>query len=155
MKKMLLIIPLLLVGCTSAESSKDMRLEAKPINIETSLLKNYKNKDRFVIDLDLYFDHNSISLNDDLIYNDIVSALSKDRSIRVLVSGHANALGEKKYNKVLSKERVLVVIKEIESKGIASDRISFDYFGEDKPRCKVFQHKNKQCDRRVTVYLYK
>ncbi len=154
MKKLLVILPLLLSACSSTVPESTVApIQTKTINIE--ILEQYKNKDRFVIDVDIYFEHNSAISEDDATYSQIAAMLKKDKDVRIIVNGHANKIGKGTYNKTLSRERVLTVITNLESKGIPSSRMSFDYFGEDKPRCLIDTSKENPCDRRVTVYLYK
>jgi outer membrane protein OmpA-like peptidoglycan-associated protein len=61
----------------------------------------------------------------------LISEVAENR--RVTVEGHADAVGTRAYNRVLSDRRAVAVIAELVAAGVKSDRISKRVFGEDKP----------------------
>jgi len=74
------------------------------------------------------------------------ASLSKSDCIFYL-KGHTDADGSENYNLKLSKKRAETVMKGLIKKGIASSRISIEYFGETKPL------KNNAFSRRVEIEI--
>ncbi|WP_158855915.1 OmpA family protein [Lunatibacter salilacus] len=52
---------------------------------------------------------------------------------RLAIKGHTDNRGGDNYNQKLSEKRALVVKKYLEGRGIASDRIVYEFFGKSKP----------------------
>jgi outer membrane protein OmpA-like peptidoglycan-associated protein len=81
------------------------------------------------------FQGGSRELNEEgrLRAKDIAASLSAQSSVRVILEGHTDDLGFESYNAKLGLDRAKAVQAELESLGIASDRISTISFGETKP----------------------
>ena len=83
----------------------------------------------------IYFDFDMANLDDeDKVYLMQVKAiLEHDRSLKLLIAGHADDRGNENYNIELSRRRVQVVSKYLASQGIRKDRIIHKAYGESLP----------------------
>ncbi|WP_423790219.1 OmpA family protein [Leptospira ellisii] len=102
------------------------------------------------------FDYNSSELKeeakDELAR--IASVLKKygDREIRI--SGHTDNSGGEDYNKKLSRERALSVLKELRDKeGIEEKRMSYEGYGKNKPIADNSTLQGRQKNRRVDITI--
>lgn len=64
----------------------------------------------------------------------VAAELIADPAVKLTVSGHADSRGDKAFNKPLSKNRAEAVKKYLVAKGVSEDRITVEYFGEDRPK---------------------
>ncbi|WP_276371299.1 OmpA family protein [Chryseolinea sp. H1M3-3] len=83
----------------------------------------------------IYFDFDMATLDEeDKIYLDQVKMiLEHDRSLKLLIAGHADDRGDEDYNIGLSQRRVQVVTKYLAGHGISKDRIIQKAYGESLP----------------------
>ncbi len=83
----------------------------------------------------IYFDFDMATLDEeDKVYLDQVKMiLEHDRSLKLLIAGHADDRGDEDYNIRLSQRRVQVVTKYLASQGISKDRIIQKAYGESLP----------------------
>jgi len=64
---------------------------------------------------------------------DIAASLTSNRSVRVVLEGHADDVGSEESNQKLGLERALAVQDELSAQGIAAQRLSAVSFGETRP----------------------
>jgi outer membrane protein OmpA-like peptidoglycan-associated protein len=83
----------------------------------------------------IYFDFDKANLDDeDKVYlEELVKILEHDRTLKLLIAGHADDRGDEDYNIRLSGRRVQVVSKFLVSHGIHKDRIIQKAYGESLP----------------------
>ncbi|WP_167881099.1 OmpA family protein [Leptospira gomenensis] len=84
----------------------------------------------------------------------IASVLKKygDREIRI--SGHTDNTGGEDYNKKLSRERALSVLRELRDKqGIEEKRMSYEGYGKSKPIADNASLQGRQKNRRVDITI--
>ena len=79
------------------------------------------------------FDSDEVGGTADAILDNVASYLSKFETVTVILKGHTDTKGPKWYNSKLSKRRANSVAKILQDKGIAKDRITIEYFGEEQP----------------------
>ncbi len=82
--------------------------------------------------------------------NKVISLLKKDAKMHLEVNGHTDNNGSKEQNKTLSLDRAKTVADYLISKGVKSDRITYNGFGDTKPISD-----NKAQNRRVEFVFLK
>ncbi|EMO39217.1 OmpA family protein [Leptospira noguchii serovar Autumnalis str. ZUN142] len=102
------------------------------------------------------FDHNSSELKEEakLELKRIASVLKKyvDREIRI--SGHTDNSGGEEYNRKLSRERALSVLKELrDGQGLEEKRMSYEGYGKSKPIADNSTIQGRQKNRRVDITI--
>ncbi|EMY12095.1 OmpA family protein [Leptospira weilii str. Ecochallenge] len=102
------------------------------------------------------FDYNSSQLKDEakLELKRIASVLKKygDREIRI--SGHTDNSGGDEYNRKLSRERALSVLKELrDEQGLEEKRMSYEGYGKSKPIADNSTAQGRQKNRRVDITI--
>lgn len=108
----------------------DMRTDPTPVLKELGMQKSDRTNLR-----NIYFDFDKATLdNDDKVYLDeLTKILEHDRSLKLLVAGHADDRGEDDYNIRLSRRRVQAVTKYLISNGIQKERLIQKAYGESLP----------------------
>jgi len=83
----------------------------------------------------IYFGFDKANLNgEDMMALERVAFLLREMLQRRLeISGHTDNRGSDAYNQKLSEKRALVVKKYLEDKGIAPERMDYEFFGKQKP----------------------
>ncbi|MEX2569419.1 MAG: OmpA family protein, partial [Cyclobacteriaceae bacterium] len=79
------------------------------------------------------FDRSDLSAEDLMALERVSLMLNTMLNQRLVISGHTDNRGPDDYNRELSEKRALVVKEYLEGRGIASERIVYDFFGKDKP----------------------
>lgn len=79
----------------------------------------------------------------------IAEKLLADPSVKLTVSGHADSRGDKAFNQPLSKNRATAVKNYLVKKGVSEDRITVEYFGEDRPKASNNTPEGLAINRRV------
>jgi len=79
--------------------------------------------------------------------------LNADPLILIKISGHTDDVGKNLYNWHLSKRRALAVKDYLIEKGVASERIVVDFFGEMKPTATNRNHKGRYKNRRTLIRM--
>ncbi len=99
----------------------------------------------------VFFDYDQAEIREEhKAYLDRVIKVVKGHSdLRVLVIGHTDSDGSDSYNDELSKRRAESIINYFVSKGIAADRLEFDFEGERNPVGNNSTPDGKQLNRRV------
>ncbi|MFN8416865.1 MAG: OmpA family protein [Cytophagaceae bacterium] len=83
----------------------------------------------------ILFDFNSSTLKTTsyVEVDKIVAALKANPSLKVVLKGHTDNIGNKSYNIQLSTNRAKAVADYIQQKGIAADRIRYEGYGSGEP----------------------
>jgi outer membrane protein OmpA-like peptidoglycan-associated protein len=81
----------------------------------------------------VYFDLNSSFLNTDskAILNKLFVVLEENPELELKVTSHTDSRGQSKYNKWLSQRRVDRIVEFLRAKGISSNRLIAEAFGEE------------------------
>lgn len=85
------------------------------------------------------------------VLDGIAAALVANPDIRVRVSGHTDATGERAYNLVLSQERAESVVRHLAEQGVRLDRMEAQGFGPDQPIATNATPDGRQANRRVEL----
>lgn len=109
---------------TSLQKPKTLNLKVKEIKVG----QEYEIKD-------INFATNSFNLNEDAekIINEFYEFLIENKSINVEIQGHTDNVGKEKDNLTLSHNRAKSVYQYLIEKGIPSNRLNYQGFGESKP----------------------
>ncbi len=90
--------------------------------------------DRVVLNPILFdFDRHNIKPQAALELDKLVQLMKKNTTMEVRIEGHTDVRGSAEYNKRLSNRRAQSSVQYVISKGIESNRISGEGFGEDRP----------------------
>ena len=85
----------------------------------------------FTVNFD--FDKSSISVESYPILGHALNVLNDNPDIQILISGFTDNIGSDDYNQKLSEKRVNSIYEYLTSKGISSNRITKNAFGEKNP----------------------
>ncbi len=81
----------------------------------------------------------------------IIRLLGLNSQIKVEVSGHTDDVGADAYNLDLSKKRAKAVMDYLIKKGVATNRLTFQGYGKNKPRVPNSSDTNRQLNRRIEI----
>ncbi len=103
----------------------------------------------------IFFDYNSYSLNESAenSLNQLLQTLEKERIHSLKIIGHTDGDGSNTYNELLSKNRAKTVKSILTIGGVPSEKIKFEYKGEESPIASNFNATGKQQNRRVEVIV--
>lgn len=74
---------------------------------------------------------------------------------KVLITGHADALGDTAYNQTLSERRAQTVLNALVQRGVGADRLKAQGFGETRPVASNANLEGRQQNRRVEMLILK
>jgi outer membrane protein OmpA-like peptidoglycan-associated protein len=89
------------------------------------------------------------------VLNDIVGILKEYSNAQFNIEGHTDSSGSAKFNKTLSQSRAKSVMDYLVSNGIASDRLNYAGYGEERPLDSNKTRAGKARNRRVEINLKK
>jgi len=81
--------------------------------------------------------------------DEVVSILTSNSSLKVILQGHTDSTGNAVYNQDLSKRRSQRVAAYLKNKGISGTRIATEYSGQDTPRDNNTTVEGRKMNRRV------
>lgn len=85
----------------------------------------------------------------------IVDLMNEKTGMQIEISGHTDDIGPEQYNLGLSERRAKAVVKYLNGKGIAADRITTLFFGETKPAVSNIDRETRRKNRRVEFKILK
>jgi OOP family OmpA-OmpF porin len=103
---------------------------------------------------DTYFDFDKATLKPagkERIDADVVRPMKEHPELRALVEGHTDSIGSDAYNQRLSERRANAVADYMESKGIATSRITTKGWGKSKPVADNRTKEGRARNRRVEI----
>ncbi len=141
----------LVAACASmdGDTAKTTKAEAKPAAAKAAEKKT-KPDQKYVI----YFDFGKAAMNEEgttVAYKLMADTTSGYKA--VLLTGHTDTAGDKKYNRKLSEKRVENVKQTFSEIGIDPNKIITQFFGEDEPAEKTADGVKNDKNRRVEVVL--
>jgi len=107
-------------------------------------------RDNFVFEPIFFdFDKSEIRQEHDDFLNAMIKIVKGHSDIRIMVTGHTDAIGTDGYNVGLSKRRTESIIEYFVKHGINADRLEFDFKGETNPAATNDTSEGRQRNRRV------
>ncbi|HOZ30813.1 MAG TPA: OmpA family protein, partial [Bacteroidales bacterium] len=99
----------------------------------------------------IFFDYDKATLRPESFaeLDRVVAILNKQPKLKIEISGHTDNKGSMDYNKQLSKARAKTVVDCLISKGISSDRLTFEGYAFEKPIATNDTDEGRQLNRRV------
>lgn len=88
------------------------------------------------------------------VLNEIIEILKRYPDYKMRIGGHTDSIGEAGPNQTLSEKRAKACYDYMISKGIASDRVSYQGFGETKPIGNNKYKPGRDLNRRVEFEIY-
>lgn len=85
--------------------------------------------------------------------DEVADALTRGRSARVVVAGHADRAGPAPYNQALSERRAEAVAQGLTQRGVARDLLSLEAYGESRPLVPTADGVREEQNRRVEIDL--
>ncbi len=86
--------------------------------------------------VEIIFERNSydISMYHKTLLNEVAAGLIKNKAYKVMITGFADALGDKKYNILISQQRAQSVQNYLVQRGIEASRLIVNYYGDNKSK---------------------
>jgi outer membrane protein OmpA-like peptidoglycan-associated protein len=111
--------------------------------------------EKLVFENDVFFDFDKDILKPRSIevLNNILERLQDTADLVVRLGGHTDWMGSDAYNVDLSRRRALAVAHWLGDHGISSNRISYEYFGESRPRATNETREGRAQNRRTEIDL--
>lgn len=135
-------------------------------NIDLSNVQTYKEikKDLYMMPIEkgetirlnnIFFEFNKATLKSESIneLERLYDLMAKNPTIKIQISGHTDSIGSDEYNLNLSEKRAQVVVRYLQNKGIAQNRMKSVGYGESKPLLPNDSEKNRAINRRVVFTI--
>lgn len=99
----------------------------------------------------IFFDFDKSEIRDEHkeFLDRMIKVVKGHSDLRVLVTGHTDAIGSNGYNEGLSKRRAEAIVKYFEAHGLTEDHLKFDFKGETNPTATNDTSEGRQKNRRV------
>lgn len=142
----------LVAACANmdGDTTTAAKAEAKPAAAKQAEKKKTRADEKYVI----YFDFGKASVNEEgatVAYKLMAETMGGYKA--VLLTGHTDTAGDKKFNRKLSEQRVENVKQLFSEIGIDPNKIITQFFGEDEPAEKTADGVKNAKNRRVDVVL--
>jgi OOP family OmpA-OmpF porin len=136
--------------------TSDKVIEGENFNLSPIEVATVKENVTIVLN-NVFFDFDKAELKPESFpeLNRITELMKEKSGMQITISGHTDATGPEQYNLGLSERRAKAVVKYLVEKGIASDRITTEYFGESKPTDTNDTKEGRQKNRRVEFRILK
>jgi outer membrane protein OmpA-like peptidoglycan-associated protein len=112
-----------------------------------------KSKDPYLFGVNFAFDKYELNPESYAVLEHAVKTLKENPGINIIISGHTDNKGSNEYNQILSENRVKTVYDYLISNGISYERISKNWYGEDKPLKENDTDINRAFNRRVEIKI--
>lgn len=136
----------------SVVSNHPELLEGKPLEVEYTdkITNTVASKD---VHVNFEFGSANISASSTQVLNDIYSSAVTAEGLKIGVYGHTDNVGNPQSNRDLSERRAQAVKDFLTKKGIPSQRIEVQGFGEDQPIADNTTDAGRSANRRVQITL--
>lgn len=104
---------------------------------------------------DVSFDFNRYSLRPEAlrILDEAVAAMSKTRTVRMIIEGHTCNIGTAEFNLALGERRAHAVYQYLTAHGISASRLNFVTFGEERPKFDNSREETRRLNRRAAMVV--
>lgn len=103
----------------------------------------------------IYFETNKFDLTPDseIELNKLAEFLQQNPTVKILIAGHTDDVGNDADNQLLSENRAKRVVAYLANKRIARERLTFKGFGESQPVAPNINETNRQLNRRTEMKI--
>jgi OmpA-OmpF porin, OOP family len=136
--------------------SADQVIEHKDFNLDPIKVVTVAENVTIVLN-NLFFDFDKAVLKPESFpeLNRIADLMKEKSGMQIEIAGHTDATGDAGYNLTLSKRRATAVVKYLNEKGIAAERMNTEFFGESKPIAENKSKDGRRKNRRVEFKILK
>lgn len=152
--------PAFVTGITFAKLPEPSPIIAAPLGIKTKGIKTIRRGIQTERDLRLTLDtilfetgKANLLPEGKQIVEEFAQSIQQDTSPTILIEGHTDNRGSKKYNLRLSKRRAQTVQKTLIAQGVNPERWVIKNFGEGNPVTTNATNQGRQQNRRVEIIL--
>jgi len=115
------------------------------------IVKDLTEKGKSILYINFDTDRSNVTDEGKETVDQIVGALTKDKSLKIGIEGHTDNTGEAAHNKKLSNDRANAVMKLLIADGIDKSRLTAAGFGAERPLVANDSEENKSKNRRVEL----
>jgi outer membrane protein OmpA-like peptidoglycan-associated protein len=119
------------------------------INALIDAKKNVHSKVICMDNLNFEFNKSVLDKASKAYLDNVLTLLKKVSTMKMKISGHTDNVGSLEYNMELSKKRASAVCDYLISKGVAKERLSYEYYGSSRPLFPNDSDANRAKNRRV------
>ena len=123
------------------------------ISLSSLAISAPRDNDNKVISIPFKFDNNTLALSNVTELNKISNLVESDPTLKIIVTGHTDNVGDEKYNDKLGLERASAAANYLEQRfGISKNNIIVESRGELDPIASNDTDKGRQLNRRIDIY---
>lgn len=115
------------------------------------IAKDLAEKGKSILYINFDTDKSNITADGKEVVTQIVQALKKTPSVKIVIEGHTDNTGEAAHNKSLSNDRANAVMNALIADGIAKSQLTAKGFGAERPLVANDSEENKAKNRRVEL----
>ena len=129
-----------------------LEMESMKQEIEASEMFEAINKNGFIaLYINFETGKSTIKQESQNIIDELFSMLNENATLKIVVEGHTDNVGNSSSNKTLSEQRALSVKDALVNKGISAERIEAVGYGQDKPIADNTTEEGSTKNRRVEI----
>ncbi|MDT3695342.1 MAG: OmpA family protein [Ignavibacterium sp.] len=129
-----------------------LEMESMKQEIEASEMFEAINKNGFIaLYINFETGKSTIKQESQNIIDELFSMLNENATLKIVVEGHTDNVGNSSSNKTLSEQRALSVKDALVNKGISAERIEAVGYGQDKPIADNTTEEGRTKNRRVEI----
>ena len=132
----LTIFIIFIASCSSVQVTEESVRESSIATVEVSTDDSYSTSNLAMsVSATVYFDFDKFNLTSRSIQalRGVVSTMSENTELTIVIEGHADDRGTREYNLALGQRRAESVADYLESNGINRTRLSIISYGEENP----------------------
>ena len=150
-KLTLLIIVIAAASCSSVRVTNESVVEEGVRGVTIS--KKAPETQAILANATVYFEYDSSRLTSKSIQTlrGLISVLQNNRSLNIVLEGHADERGTREYNLALGQRRAETVSDYLVLNGISKSRITVKSFGEERPAVSGQNEESYAKNRRVEI----